>query len=410
MKKLTLLVGLSILPSVLHARPEFLARYMADPFARPEKSNCSTCHVSAAGGGARNPFGQAFAAAGFQITPALKQKFPDWFLATKSAQAAGTTVKAVWSASKDNETVVQIGEDSYLLNRAEGTIVKIDAQQLAAFSAPATGAPAGGGAQPIAASKPADDLDSKTLATFDNYLINLPTNRERPAHSLLMRFTHRFDLPIAGKTGALRDLFGFDSTSSVSSFGIEGAVNKWLALTAYRMPIRGLQTIEMGAHLSLLRQSATVPIALSMRTTIEGQRNFTERFSENFQPVISHSFGSVFEVFVVPTFSVNVPRRTLTFDFAATPGEARDNAGAIGLGGSLRIRPKVALTAEWYPRVYGFRGEGSSNSYAFGIERRTHRHVFGLIVTNNSYTTTTRSIISGQGDLRVGFNLSRRLF
>ena len=42
--------------------------------------------------------------------------------------------------------------------------------------------------------------------------------------------------------------------------------------------------------------------------------------------------------------------------------------------------------------------------------RRTNRHIFGLIVTNNSFSTTTRSIISGQGDLRVGFNLSRRLF
>ena len=72
--------------------------------------------------------------------------------------------------------------------------------------------------------------------------------------------------------------------------------------------------------------------------------------------------------------------------------------------------PKVSLMAEWYPRVSGFHFQGSSNSYAFGIERRTNRHVFGLIVTNNSYSTTARSIISGQGDLRVGFNLSRRLF
>ncbi len=412
MKHSTLLLVATVVsaPALLHARPEFLARYMADPFARPEKSNCSTCHISPAGGGARNEFGRAFAAANFQITPALRAQFPAWFVPAKTA---GDAVKVTWASGKEGQSIIQIGGDYYLADRNEGTVKKIDAAQLAAFSAPQAAVSPTGAApatQAAQAQKPVDDLDSKTLATFDNYLVDLPTNRPRPSGELLMRFTHRFDMPITGKTGALRDLFGFDSVSSVSSFGVEGAINNHVSLLAYRMPIRGTQTIEMGTHISLLQQSKSIPFSLGVRATIEGQYNFTERYTTNFQPIISHAFGDRAEFFVVPTFSIAVPRRTLTFDFPINTGETRDNAGAIGLGGSIRIRPKVAIVGEWIPRVYGFRGVGTSNTYSLGIQRRTNRHVFGLIVTNNSFTTTSRSVISGQGDLRVGFNIARRLF
>src|SRR5437016_3924781 len=117
---------------------------MDDPFARPEKSNCSTCHISAGGGGARNEFGRAFAAANFQITPALRSQFPAWFLPSKTA---GDAVKVTWAPSKDGDSIIQIGNDYYLASRNEGTVKKIDASQLAAFTAapaavPAPGAPA----------------------------------------------------------------------------------------------------------------------------------------------------------------------------------------------------------------------------------------------------------------------------
>ena len=233
-----------------------------------------------------------------------------------------------------------------------------------------------------------------------------------------MRFTHRFDTAITGKTGSLRDLFGFDSQSSVSSFGIEGSVNKWLALIAYRMPgngasrtpQRGAQTIEVGTQITLLEQGKKSPLGISMRATIEGEDNFTTRYTTNFQPVISRSFGTRAELFVDPIFSIAIPRRSLTADFPSTPGERRDNAGGIGLGGSLRLSPKVAVVAEWFPRTYGFRGFGSSNTYSFGIQRKTNRHVFGLIVTNNSFSTTSRTILGAGQDMRVGFNVTRRLW
>jgi len=390
-----------------HARPEFLVRYATDPFSKADLQTCGTCHLSPSGGGARNVFGKAFAANGFRITEDLRQRYPDRFLASKNTpetDVGGQKVKVTWASAHDNEMVLQIGGDFYKVSRADGTMEKIGAEQAAAFVQPQ--APKEGPA-PLRA---ADDLDSQTRATFEYYLVNLPTNRPRPARSLHLRFSHRFDTPVTGKTGALRDLFGLDSTSSVSSFGVELGLTKWLSMVSFRMPIRGQQTIEWGPQIYLLEQGPKVPISLSFRATIEGQKNFTERFTTNLQPVISRSFGTRAEIFVVPTFSIAVPRRSLTFDFPITPGEARDNQASIGVGASVRIRPAVAVVGEWIPRVAGYRGFGTSHTYSIGIQRKTNRHVFSLVFSNNSFSTTTRMVSDGGQDVRIGFNIYRRIW
>ncbi len=394
----------------LQARPEYLALYAADPWSRPELRTCLLCHVSAAGSGPRNEFGRAVEKADHHFPESLRRQFPDRFLWSKASPAAesqGRPVKAIWSATRANEVVVEIGDESFLLNRADGSLAKLTPEQAAAFAAPPTPGAAGPVQVQVEKEEP---LELRTLPTFDYYLVNLPTNRPRPPRSLHLHFTHRFDEPLSSGTGRLRDLFGFDGFS-VSSFGIEAGINRWLSFTTYRMPkFLGLQTIELGPLFRLLEQGGRAPVSLSVRATVEGQRNFTERYTTNFQPVISRAFGTRAEIFVVPTFSLGVPRRTLTFDQPITPGERRDNMAAIGLGASVRIRPKVALVAEWVPRVAGFRGFETRNTYSFAIQRRTTRHVFGLVFSNNSLTTTTRSLTDGRDDVSIGFNLYRRIW
>jgi len=410
------LVGwLAFAPAVAHARPEFLARFVADPFARTEKAMCSNCHLNPKGGGPRNNFGQAFAKNGFKITPEFRTQWPDRFQPTKTAQVDGRPVKVIWSSAKDDESVVQFGDEHFLMNRAEGTMTKIDTQQVTAFQQAPAAAPAPVEAK---AQKPADNLDSQTLATFGYYLVDLPTNRPRPAGELELHFTHRFSEPLTGVTGEGRTLFGLDS-GSVSSFGVEYAVTNWLAVLTYRQPD---ETIEAGLQLHLLDQGkpsplGTSPLSLSLRSTVEGEYNFSERYTANIQPVISRAFGRRAEVFVDPTFSLGVPQRTLTpidntvrFDFSLTPGESHTNMIGIGNGISFRIRPTVALVAEWFPKTYGFRLNNSTNTYSFGIQKRTNRHVFGLIVTNDLYSTTMRSLLGGSGGLKIGFNVERRIF
>jgi hypothetical protein len=62
------------------AMPQFLERYRRDPFRNPAQDGCITCHMSAEGGDARNPFGQAFESGGEEFTPMLRAQFPDRFV------------------------------------------------------------------------------------------------------------------------------------------------------------------------------------------------------------------------------------------------------------------------------------------------------------------------------------------
>jgi hypothetical protein len=61
------------------AYPNFLEDFRGDPLRRSNVDGCQTCHMSAAGGDARNPFGLAFFSAGTRITPLLRAQFPDRF-------------------------------------------------------------------------------------------------------------------------------------------------------------------------------------------------------------------------------------------------------------------------------------------------------------------------------------------
>lgn len=64
------------------AKPAFMDRYDADPYARPElKNKCTVCHIGH-GGGERTDFGEAFADAGYRITPKLRAKFPEVFVSS----------------------------------------------------------------------------------------------------------------------------------------------------------------------------------------------------------------------------------------------------------------------------------------------------------------------------------------
>ncbi len=85
---LTLALG-AVQPAT--ARPEYLVKFQADPLRRADVEGCGTCHVKAAGGGARNDFGAAFDAANRDITPLLRATFPSHFTVTTAALPDGTT-------------------------------------------------------------------------------------------------------------------------------------------------------------------------------------------------------------------------------------------------------------------------------------------------------------------------------
>lgn len=239
-----------------------------------------------------------------------------------------------------------------------------------------------------------------------------------------MRFTHRFTQPVlrvgedCPNCGAFDELFGLDSFS-YSSFGGEYGLTSRLAASVYRSPLD--RTFEYGAVLQLLRGKGREPLAAQARLVVESRRLFEQdkacapdddcmaRYHTwNLVFPVSRAFSNVAELFVVPTVSLRANHFDTSTRLGAE-GEARRHQTAIGLGASIRLRPRTAFVAEWTPRVSGYHATDSRNAFSFALQRSTNRHVFSMVLSNTVATTLSQGIATGTPDLRLGFNIYRRL-
>ena len=382
----------------LYALPEFLLRFSQDPFSRAEfRGQCSTCHVDPQGGGPRNPFGAAFEENDHIVTPEFRQAWPSHFLpsvVSDPVSAGGGELQATFLAS-EQETILEINGEHFRLNTKEAKLEKITPEMAAGLIA-APPAPA--------ATAPEVKLPLRAQPTFDHYLVNLPTNVPHERGSLSIRFTHRFSQPVFDS--GIGDLYGLDSFS-FSSLGGEVGITSSLTAIVYRSPLD--KTIEMGGAFQLLRQGGNKPLSASVRVTVEGRNNFQDFYTTNLVFPVSHAISNLAEVFVVPLVSFNAnPFASFATQFDPE-GQSRSHTAAVGLGASIRFRPRSAFVVEWMPRVAGFRGRFSRNAYSFGIQRSTNRHVFELVLTNSLGTTTSRAVTDGIRDFTLGFNIYRRL-
>jgi cytochrome c oxidase subunit 2 len=285
---------------------------------------------------------------------------------------------------------------------------------------------------------------------YDYRLINVPTPKRVPRHSLNFFFTHRFQETFTANHGEDRgdhlsrisnDLLGLDSFS-VSSFGVSYGITDRLYALVYRSPLttRGTdKTIELGLGYHLLDEAGKSPVALSVQTTIEGENNFTERYTENIQAMLERSVTHYVHLFFSPAVHINAnaqgrfnPRPDEFFPPApaAATFKLGQHTGSFGFGADARIRPSVSLLFEFTPRIgfkmgqvvpifapgftsiVGFRNN-SEPEIGFGIEKRLGRHVFTLTFSNTQATTTSRynssNLLLSPSNLTIGFNLFRRL-
>jgi hypothetical protein len=124
---------------------------------------------------------------------------------------------------------------------------------------------------------------------------------------------------------------------------------------------------------------------------------------------MSRAISNVAEIFVVPMMSFRAnPLPPPTSPFVAE-GDLRRNLGAVGLGASVRFRPRTAFVVEWLPRIGGYHATDSRNTLSFGLQRTTNAHVFELVLSNTLGTITSQAFSSGTRDFSLGFNLYRRL-
>jgi hypothetical protein len=403
LKFLILVVVFSLFAVTPRALPEYMRILAADPLARPEARNqCATCHVNPAGGGERNAFGKAFAAAGFKITDDLRQKFPDVFQWPEAAQALPVS----FVAGSDSQAIVEMNGKRYLIDTKTRRVTEVGASA-------ATVAPAKPAAEkaPIAATEPPN-----VYQQGDVRLISLPTAKPIPKGALISDFTHRFPFGEYEVTdlGGLLGLDGF----AVPSFGFTYGLTDRFHVGAYRSPHIVGAPILVFAGARLLDENKKHPFTAMARVGLEGRDNFQRNFTTSLELTVARSVTRHAQLYFVPTLSFN--NRPFGPSEFNLPGA---NTMALGIGGALRIRPTVSLLAEanWRVNEAG-KFNSTAPAFGFGIEKVTisKRHAFSLIFSNGAGTTfaqrsaTRRSLVRSADEtiqgLTIGFNLSRRIF
>jgi hypothetical protein len=381
------------------ALPDYLKIFAADPLSRPElRTQCAVCHVDPRGGGERNAFGRAFAAAGHTVTPALRRDFPALF------QQA--TVPPVRFVEGDAEAIVTIEGREYAINTRTKTV-----RELGAAAPPPV-------AREEATTAPVQTRSDSVYQAADLRVVNLPTAIPIPKGSLWTDFTHRFPF---GRPTNVEGLFGLDA-QALPSFGFVYGVTDRIQIGAYRSPGDLGRPIQLTVGASLFSEQRGDALSTMVRFGVEGRDNLRRQYTTSLEATVARSLTRHAQLYVVPTLSFG--DRPFIADLTSeTPGTT---AFALGVGLAVNVRPSVALLGEANYRLteaarYHEIGQGIRRPvYGFGIQKASasRRHAFTLTFSNGPGTTLsqrsqTRGLYFVDDSLRgltIGFNLSRRLF
>ncbi len=221
-----------------------------------------------------------------------------------------------------------------------------------------------------------------------------------PKFGSAFRVTHRFTRSLGqGNFGdLLADGFGTDGGGQIGleyRFGILSGTQVGVHRTSDK-------TIQFFGQQQLLRQSDTSPVGIDVIATIEGRNNFQEIYSPAIGAVVSRKLGRHGAVYAEPIWIGN----TNSFDLVA--GESNDTF-IVGLGGRIRIRPRLYFVAEAAPRF----GYDPGIAYAsFAVEMRAGGHSFQINFSDGFGTTMAQMARGGfdSEDWYLGFNISRKFF
>jgi len=396
---LFLVVGGFAVAQPARALPDYLKIFAADPLSRPElRTQCAVCHVDPRGGGERNAFGRAFAAAGHTVTPALRREFPALF------QQA--TVPPVRFVEGDAEAIVTIEGREYAINTRTKTV-----RELGAAAPPPV-------AREEATTAPVQTRSDSVYQAADLRVVNLPTAIPIPKGSLWTDFTHRFPF---GRPTNVEGLFGLDA-QALPSFGFVYGVTDRIQIGAYRSPGDLGRPIQLTVGASLFSEQRGDALSTMVRFGVEGRDNLRRQYTTSLEATVARSLTRRAQLYVVPTLSFG--DRPFIADLTSeTPGTT---AFALGVGLAVNVRPSMALLGEANYRLteaarYHEIGQGIRRPvYGFGIQKASasRRHAFTLTFSNGPGTTLsqrsqTRGLYFVDDSLRgltIGFNLSRRLF
>lgn len=326
----------------------------------------------------------------------------------------------------EEEIIVERNGKRYAVNIREKTVREIvGAAQSPLKAETAAQAKAAPQEKKVAAassreSKAEDKKKSKVYRQADIRLINLPTPIPIPKGSLWNDYTHRWP---NGDTTSASTLYGLDSRA-IPSFGFLYGVTDRIHVGAYRSPGDLGRPIQLFAGLGVLNEQKGHPLSMMARVGIEGRDNFKRNFAPSIELSFARSITKYAQIYASPTVTFG----DRPYNVESTQNAPGVTAYAMGLGGTVLIRPSVALLFEANYRlneearyIDADTGNGIRRPVVgFGVQKigASKRHVYTLSFTNGGGTTMSqRSMtrgLQGQDDtlrgLTVGFNLTRRIF
>jgi uncharacterized beta barrel domain-containing protein DUF5777 len=236
----------------------------------------------------------------------------------------------------------------------------------------------------------------------DYRVVNLPTTLRLPLYKSNFELTHRFNGNL--RRGDFGDqassLFGIDQGATIG-FEYRFAPLRHVEVAVYRENYD--KTIQMYGKWDALHQKPGLPLSVSGLLSVEGGNNFRERYATSVGATLSRQIDDAAALYAVPMWVHN------TTPLASQITGITNNTFFIGLGGRVRIRPTVYISAEVSPRVAGL--AGNTAEYGFAIEKRTGSHVFQLNFSNSELSTFAQTAAGGLPDsLFLGFNLTRKFF
>jgi hypothetical protein len=243
-----------------------------------------------------------------------------------------------------------------------------------------------------------EDAATLQLAEPEYRLINVPTTMLLPRNKMSFDLTHRFAGNLRGRSFGdnFGSLFGIDEGATIGielRYGLLPGVQVAFYRTSFS------RTIQLHGKWDAIRQSGPSPVSVSALLSIEATDNFQDDKSPAIGATVSRTISDVAALYAEPIYVHNV---------VPLIGETRDSF-AMGIGGRLRIRPTVYVTAEITPRLAGY--EVGEPEWGFSIEKRAGGHMFQLNFTNTFSTTYAQVSRGGFPDsLYLGFNLARKFF
>ena len=258
---------------------------------------------------------------------------------------------------------------------------------------------------PVAAPRPAQ---------IDLNLINLPTTMSIARHHSYFRLTHRFasDLRRGDFGDQAADLFSLDKGAVIGleyRFGITSNIQAGI----HRSMLS--KTIQMSGRWDALRQSESIPVALSLTLSTEGLNNYRQNYQQGVAITASRTFADRLALYTTPAFVSG----THAVDFLAGHDHdhdlgleedehaGHDDTWFMGFGARLRFSGTGYITGEYTPRLHGY--DPNAATWGVAVEKRTGGHTLQLNFTN-SFGTTFGQLARGGSphDIYLGFNISRR--